>query len=166
MSGTRIAPKQRPSTNQARSLQRANRDRPTQGSDRFARNELTAERLFAGALQAEHGIPKSDAAHLFRRVAATSSRPLGKVRAELIPDSTWKRSGKTLGPQASQTTARLSHVLDLAERVWGNEGDATEWLNSPHPELDGATPFSLLKTEAGGRAVEALLAALEFGFPV
>lgn len=166
MSGTRIAPKQRQSTHQARSAQRPSRVRPTPAPDRFAANGLTTDRLLAGALQAEHGIPKSDASHLFRRVAATSSRPLGKVRAELIPDSTWKRSGKTLGPQASQTTARLSHVLELAERVWGNEKDATEWLNSPHPELEGATPFSLLKTEAGGRAVAALLAALEFGFPV
>lgn len=146
--------KHRPFTAQAASSQRANRV----GS--------TAQRLFENALQAERGIPKADASHLFRRVARTSSRPLGQVRAELIPDSSWKRGGKTLGPQASQTTARLGHVLELAERVWGNEGDATEWLNSPHPELDGATPFSLLKTEAGGRAVESLLAALEFGFPV
>lgn len=125
-----------------------------------------ARRLFREAVQTESGVAKADASYLFRRVARTSSRPLGQVRAELIPDSSWKRGGKTLGPQASQTTARLGHVLELAERVWGNEGDATEWLNSPHPELDGATPFSLLKTEAGGRAVEALLAALEFGFPV
>jgi len=40
------------------------------------------------------------------------------------------------------------------------------WLNSPHNELHSATPLSLLKTESGGRAVEALLSALEFGFPV
>jgi putative toxin-antitoxin system antitoxin component (TIGR02293 family) len=71
-----------------------------------------------------------------------------------------------LGQQASQTAARLSHVLSQAERVWGNETDATGWLNSPHPELLGATPLSMLRTEAGGRAVEALLGALEFGFPV
>jgi putative toxin-antitoxin system antitoxin component (TIGR02293 family) len=58
------------------------------------------------------------------------------------------------------------HILSLAERVWGNETDATEWLNGSHPELRGASPLSLLKTEAGGRAVEALLGALEFGFPV
>lgn len=112
------------------------------------------------------GYPKEEASRLFRRVAPGSSLPVGKLRAELIPDSSWKRAGKTLGPQASQTTARLSHVFSLAVRVWGNEPDATRWLNSPHLELRGATPFSLLKTEAGGRAVEALLGALEFGFPV
>jgi putative toxin-antitoxin system antitoxin component (TIGR02293 family) len=65
-----------------------------------------------------------------------------------------------------QTAAQFDRILSVAQRVWGNEADATEWLNSPHPELQGATPFSLLKTEAGGRAVEALLGALEFGFPI
>ena len=122
--------------------------------------------LFQAALEANRGVSKALASRLFQRVAAQSAQPLGKVRAELIPDSSWKRARKTLGPQASQTTARLDHILRLAERTWGNESDAAEWLNSPHPELEGATPFSLLKTEAGGRAVEALLAALEFGFPV
>lgn len=118
------------------------------------------------AFEAERGFAKSEASHLFERVAATSPLPMGKLRAELIPDSSWKRARKTLGPQASQTAARLSHILEVAKRVWGNEKDATEWLNMPHAELDGATPISLLRTEAGGRAIEALLGALEFGFPV
>jgi putative toxin-antitoxin system antitoxin component (TIGR02293 family) len=118
------------------------------------------------ALEAERGFAKADATHLFARVAATSSLPTGRLRAELIPDSSWKRARKTLGPQASQTAARLSHILAIAERIWGNEKEATEWLNAPHAELEGATPISMLRTEAGGRAIEALLAALEFGFPV
>jgi putative toxin-antitoxin system antitoxin component (TIGR02293 family) len=109
---------------------------------------------------------KSDAAKLIGKIAAVTSTPAGKMRAELIPDSTWKRARKTLGPQASQTTARLNHVFAFAQRIWGNERDAAEWLAAPHLELAGATPWSLLRTEAGGRAVEALLGALEFGFPV
>ncbi|MGA3370400.1 MAG: antitoxin Xre/MbcA/ParS toxin-binding domain-containing protein [Terracidiphilus sp.] len=125
-----------------------------------------ARNLVTLAFEAGQGLAKADASQLFRRVAATSTLPPGQLRAELIPDSSWKRAGQRLGPQASQTAARLMHVLSVAERVWGNETDATEWLNSPHPELRGATPLSLLKTEAGGRAVEALLGALEFGFPV
>ncbi len=126
----------------------------------------SARTLVSQAFDADRGFSKVDAFHLFERIAATSALPLGKLRAELIPDSSWKRARKTLGPQASQTTARLRHVLAIAERVWGNENDATEWLNSPHPELQGSTPLSLLRTETGGRAVEALLGALEFGFPV
>ena len=116
--------------------------------------------------EAQKGLSKTYASQLFHRLAATSPLPMGKLRAELIPDSSWKRAGKILGYQASQTAARLLHVLSIAESVWGNETDATEWLNSPHAELRGATPLSLLRTEAGGRAVEALLGALEFGFPV
>ena len=93
------------------------------------------EGLVGAAFEAERGISKAHAARLFQRVAATSPQPLGKLRAELIPDSSWKRAGKTLGPQASQTTVRLGHVLALAERVWGNEADATEWLNRQRRKL-------------------------------
>jgi putative toxin-antitoxin system antitoxin component (TIGR02293 family) len=116
--------------------------------------------------EANKGIPKSRASQLFERVATTSPLPLGKLRAELIPDSSWKRAGKTLGPQASQAVARLERVLLFARHIWGNEADAMEWLTHSHMELQGATPFSMLKTEAGGRAVESILAALEYGFPV
>jgi putative toxin-antitoxin system antitoxin component (TIGR02293 family) len=122
--------------------------------------------LVTVAAAAEKGISKLRADRLFRRIAATSPLPMGKLRAQLIPDSTWKRAGKALGPQASQTVARLEHALSFAEKVWGNDTDAMEWLTSPHMELQDATPFSKLKTEAGGRAVEWILAALEYGFPV
>ena len=122
--------------------------------------------LVTMAAAAEKGISKERADRLFRRIAATSPLPMGKLRAQLIPDSSWKRAGKTLGPQASQTVARLEHALAFAEQVWGNETDAMEWLTNPHMELQGATPYSKLRTEAGGRAVEWILAALEYGFPV
>jgi putative toxin-antitoxin system antitoxin component (TIGR02293 family) len=125
-----------------------------------------AASLIAAANAAEKGISKEHADRLFRRIAASSPLPMGKLRAELIPDSTWKRAGKTLGPQASQTVARLEHVLSFATSIWENESAAARWLNRPHMELRGATPISLLKTEAGGRAVESVLAALEYGFPV
>lgn len=124
------------------------------------------ENLVGIALEAEKGLSKSEASDLFRRIAATSPLPVGKLRAELIPDASWKRAGARLGPQASQTTARVSRILAIAERIWGNEQDATGWLNRAHSELRGATPFSMLRTEAGGRAVEALLGALDYGFPV
>ena len=122
--------------------------------------------LLNSYLECEKGVRKTEATRLFRRIAATTSRPWGKLRAELIPDSSWKRAGKLLGPQASQTTARLAHILNLATSIWQREEDALAWLHRAHPELQGAAPWSLLRTESGGRAVEALLAALEYGFPV
>jgi putative toxin-antitoxin system antitoxin component (TIGR02293 family) len=64
---------------------------------------------------------------------------------------------KAGSPNTRQTAARFDRILFFAQRVWGNEADATEWLNNPHPELQGATPLSLLKTEVGSRMVETLL---------
>src|SRR5271154_3521112 len=82
--------------------------------------------LLRAAAQADHGISKTQASRLFERVASGSSLPVGRLRAEIIPDSSWKRSGKTLRPSASQTTARLAHILAVAESIWGNEADAAE----------------------------------------
>jgi len=140
--------------------------RGTTASGRQMRPGLETNAVLDRCFAAQKGIPKSQAARVIERIAAASPLPMGKLRAELIPDSSWKRAGKTLGPQASQTVARLEHILSFAEHVWGNEADAIEWLMNPHMELRGATPFSTLKTEAGGRAVEWILAALEYGFPV
>jgi putative toxin-antitoxin system antitoxin component (TIGR02293 family) len=135
-------------------------------SQKASRGMGLVQNLDKFTLKAHRGIAKPEAAKLIGKIAAVSSLPLGKVRAELIPDSTWKRAGRTLGPQASQTTARLSRVFEFAQRIWGNERDAAEWLSAPHMELDGVTPYSMLRTEAGGRVVEALLGAIEYGFPV
>jgi len=115
---------------------------------------------------AEDTVSKKKATHLFAAVAQGSPIPAGRLRAEIIPDSSWKRSGATLSPSASQSALRLQRVLSLAEAVWGEKEPAVNWLNAPHPELRGATPYSLLKTESGGRAVEDLLIALEHGFAV
>jgi putative toxin-antitoxin system antitoxin component (TIGR02293 family) len=113
---------------------------------------------------AEKGIPKAEAARLFSKIAAVAERPVGKLRAELIPDSSWKRSGERLRPTASQTVARLRRVVAIATNIWESEQEAIGWLTGRHRMLGGATPYSLLKTEAGGRAVEDILAALEYGF--
>jgi putative toxin-antitoxin system antitoxin component (TIGR02293 family) len=118
------------------------------------------------ARKADKGLLKVEVAKLFSTIRAVSSIPLGKLRAQLIPDSTWKRAGKRLGPQSSQTAARLQRVFGFAQRIFVSERDAAIWLTTPHMELGWKTPFSLLRTEAGGCAVEGILAAIEYGFPV
>jgi putative toxin-antitoxin system antitoxin component (TIGR02293 family) len=112
----------------------------------------------------EKGIPKAEAARLFAKIAAVAERPAGKLRAELIPESSWKRAGERLRPTASQTVARLRRVLSLATVVFDNEQEAIRWLTGRNLMLGRATPYSLLKTEAGCRAVNDILAALEYGF--
>jgi len=112
------------------------------------------------------GVPKPVATQIFRKLAGAAGLAPGKLRAQLIPDSTWKRAGKILGPSASQTVSRLASALFVAERIWQSEADAIRFLLRPHVELGQASPYSLLNTESGGRAVENLLAALEYGYPV
>jgi len=109
---------------------------------------------------------KAAATRLFQKFAARSPLPLGKLRAELIPDSSWKRAEQALRPTAAQTVARLANSLAFSTRTWQSEADAIDWLLAPHIQLGGATPFSMLRTETGGRLVEQLMAALEYGFPV
>lgn len=115
---------------------------------------------------AEAGVPRKKAAQLFTVIARGSALPVGKLRAEIIPDSSWKRSGETLTPSAGESTLRLERVLTLATAIWGEMQKAVQWLNTPHLQLQGATPYSLLRTESGGRQVEDLLIALDHGFPV
>jgi putative toxin-antitoxin system antitoxin component (TIGR02293 family) len=126
----------------------------------------SAAHLIELAHRADKGYSKVETAKLIGTIAAVSSMPRGKLRAQVIADSTWKRAGKRLGPQASQTAARLQRVFEFAQNIWNNERDAAIWLTTPHMELGWRTPFSLLRTEAGGRAVEGILAALEYGFPI
>jgi len=115
---------------------------------------------------AERGVSRKEATRLFEIIARGAKAPVREIRSNIIPESSWKRAGDRLPPAATQSTLRLERVLQLAESIWGDKDAASAWLNTPHPELNRATPFSLLRTEAGGRAVEDLLIALEHGFPV
>lgn len=127
-------------------------------------SSLSEHRSLRVVREVEKGIPKAEATRLFAKIAAIAERPAGKLRAELIPDSSWKRAGARLRPTASQTVARLQRVFVTAERIFADEREAVLWLTGQHLMLDGATPYSLLRTEAGGREVENILAAIEYGF--
>jgi putative toxin-antitoxin system antitoxin component (TIGR02293 family) len=124
------------------------------------------ETLPLAVAAAAQGVHKAAAMQVFRNLAGEAGVAAGKLRGQLIPDSTWKRAGEVLGPSASETMARLANTLFVAERIWRNEGDAIRFLLRPHIELGKVSPYSLLNTESGGRTVENLLAALEYGFPV
>lgn len=116
--------------------------------------------------RAHQGYSKAKAERLLERVAAISGLSVARLRAQLIPPSSWNRAGQDLGPRAAQTMARVSRTLARAEHVWESQSDAAKWLSRPHQELDGATPYSMLKTEEGALAVEALLSALDSGVGV
>jgi putative toxin-antitoxin system antitoxin component (TIGR02293 family) len=154
--GVHSAQTARPQAGRHRSVKRAEKTWGNQSLDALVHAPDAASR----------GVAKAAAEQIFRKLASVSGLAAGKLRLQLIPDSTWKRAGEVLGPSASQTVSRLANALFVAERIWQSELEAIRFLLRPHVELGQVSPYSLLNTESGGRTVENLLAALEFGFPV
>ena len=79
------------------------------------------------------------------------------------------RAGTTaagvVGTGRSAATRDEARIRELAVRVWEDEKNAEEFLNTPHPMLDGKTPLKLARTPEGYRRVTELLLKLEYGLP-
>lgn len=93
----------------------------------------------------------------------------GKARRafqdRLVPPASFKRRRERLSPAESERTERAARVAALARAVWGDDGDARAFLQTPHPRLDGRTPLEAAVTDLGAREVEDILRAIEFGLP-
>jgi putative toxin-antitoxin system antitoxin component (TIGR02293 family) len=85
-----------------------------------------------------------------------------------LSKQTWMRRQKLgrLTPEESDRVWRINNLIEKASRLLGSEGLASEWLKTPSPALDGATPLQYASTEPGARAVEQLIGRLEHGIPV
>jgi uncharacterized protein (DUF2384 family) len=55
---------------------------------------------------------------------------------------------------------RLSGISNFANTVFISPDDAREFMHTPHPNLEGKTPFNVAQTPDGARKVERLLADL------
>ncbi|TXI34246.1 MAG: DUF2384 domain-containing protein [Aquipseudomonas alcaligenes] len=69
--------------------------------------------------------------------------------------------------QASEVFCRLVETLDaLLELYDGYLEGAVRWLTAPNMVLANELPVELLVTEAGKRAVQQAIHAIEYGLPV
>lgn len=69
--------------------------------------------------------------------------------------------------QASEVFCRLVGTLDaLLELYEGDLEGALRWLTAPNVVLANERPVELLATEAGTRAVQQAIHAIEYGLPV
>jgi putative toxin-antitoxin system antitoxin component (TIGR02293 family) len=109
----------------------------------------------------EGGLPKRALRHTVERVYGSSSE-VRRAIYRIVPEATFKRRTR-LSHAESERTERLARMIAAAEYTWGNQEDAREWLNRPHPELDGKTPLEMAATELGARRVEELLERLFYG---
>jgi putative toxin-antitoxin system antitoxin component (TIGR02293 family) len=79
------------------------------------------------------------------------------------PRTLARRKGGRLEPQESERLMRLVRLVAQATDVLGTTKKAMDWLDSPNGALQGVTPLSLLDTDIGTQAAEAVLARIEYG---
>lgn len=111
----------------------------------------------------DQGLPKKSLVRVVERLVVHKG-DAAKLRGTVVPDATFKRRIK-LSPQESERTERLARTIAHAEYVWDDRDAAREWLNLPHPLLDGKTPSEVALTDLGARRVEDILNRIFYGIP-
>jgi putative toxin-antitoxin system antitoxin component (TIGR02293 family) len=87
------------------------------------------------------------------------------LEALRIPVSSFHRKlakNETLSPGDSEKVVRLGEITRRAEETFGGAKAAKEWLTSDNLAL-GATPISLIDTEAGAAQIRRVLTGLDYG---
>lgn len=74
-----------------------------------------------------------------------------------------RRKGGRLEPQESERFMRLVRLAAQAAEVLGSRQKAQHWLETPNRALQGVTPLSLLDTDIGTQAAEAVLTRIDYG---
>lgn len=81
-----------------------------------------------------------------------------------VPERTAaRRKGKHLRPDESDRLYRLAHLTALAAETLGSLDKASAWLQRDNRALGGVCPLDLTDTDAGARAVEAVLGRIAHG---
>jgi putative toxin-antitoxin system antitoxin component (TIGR02293 family) len=79
------------------------------------------------------------------------------------PRTLARRKGGRLEPGEGERLMRLVRLVAQATDVLGSQTKAVRWLEAPNRALGGATPMSLLDTDIGTQAAEAVLTRIEYG---
>ena len=74
-----------------------------------------------------------------------------------------RANGSRLTVDESDRAARVARCLVIAERTFAGREKANPWLRRSLDSLGGQAPMSMLRTEAGARVVENLLARIAWG---
>lgn len=112
------------------------------------------------------GMPKS-ALDTFIAFLTAPNRDIDstvQLRNKIVPRATYQRVDR-FNRQVGETTERLARIYALALSVFEDREAATQFMMSPHPELDARTPFDVALTEIGGREVEEVIERGLHGLP-
>ena len=67
--------------------------------------------------------------------------------------------------EESDRAARVARAFALAEKTFANRDKAERWLHKSLNSFGGRTPMELIRTDAGARIVENLMARISWGAP-
>src|SRR5262245_11355737 len=103
------------------------------------------------------GLPVTELTHLQASLAVPTEKLAPMLGISKATFHRRKGAGQRLGSAESDRVVRFARLLGQAIKVFGDEEDAREWLDSPQFGLGGAVPLDYAKTEVGAREVENLL---------
>ena len=109
----------------------------------------------------EQGLP-TDSLNLLKENGLTFTE-LGEVVIAPRTLKHRKTRGENLSSEESDRTLRVARIMALGNQVFGDPAKALKWLRTPSDRLEGRTPLSMLRSEAGGRVVENRLWQIDEG---
>ncbi|MDA8052041.1 MAG: DUF2384 domain-containing protein [Rhodospirillales bacterium] len=111
------------------------------------------------------GLPRGVVSELAANVAPEDPAARRRVAALVTSPASFKRRQR-LSPEASARAERLARIVALAWEAFGDAGEASGWLSTPHPLLGSARPIDVAASDLGARQVERILHNIEHDLPV
>jgi putative toxin-antitoxin system antitoxin component (TIGR02293 family) len=111
-------------------------------------------------------IERGVALSLLEEFSAYSGLALKDLLEVVIPPRTLKHRRQRQEPLSVEESDRLFRVVrmyELAVKVYGNREDGRNWLSGKKRRFDERTALSMLRTEAGEKAVEEFLYQIDEG---
>jgi putative toxin-antitoxin system antitoxin component (TIGR02293 family) len=111
---------------------------------------------------AREGLPVSTFV-LLADALGISEAALASVTGMSQTTLTRRKRGGRLHPDEGEHLLRIALLLERASAVFGDTGDAGDWLKSPNLSLGSSTPLEFARSEIGAREVTDLLGRIEYG---
>ena len=99
------------------------------------------------------------------RTRGVTDREIGDLIIKPRTLSHRRASRSKLTVEESDRAARVARTFALAEKTFANRDKADRWLHKSLNSLGGRTPMELIRTDAGARIVENLMARISWGAP-
>ncbi len=125
-------------------------------------HEVRSEADMARAVHA--GFPGATIDALKRR--GITDREVGSLIVKPRTLSHRRANGSRLTIDESDRAARVARTLALAKNCFADPGKTNRWLHKNLRALGGQAPMDLIRTDAGARTVENLLARIAWGASV